>query len=205
MLDPRKMALINFVLQRHEMSQMMTRKPEAVFLGTCRCSFAVYDAVCEKEARQKIEEANLEFKKTPEFYLALAEYYKFGCNEKLPIRAGPGDLYKCSYWYIQAAEAGSREALLFLDRMVPEFFIADISLVEVRDRIKQALEEQAKLTTPGATLEERKKEEAAADFVIDQLLFPERQDLAAAIRSVLQFLQDIETKVEQYLTSDKKN
>lgn len=205
MLDPRKIALIHFVLQRHEMSQIMIRKPEDVLMGTCRCSFAVHDAVCEKEARQKTEEANLEFKKTPEFYLALAEYYKFGCNEKLPFRAGPADLHKCSYWYIQAAEAGSSEALLFLDRMVPEFFIADMSIAEVRDRIKQALEEQAKLTTPGATLEERKKEEEVANFVIDQLLFPEKKDLSASIRSVLQFLQEIEKKVEQYLTSDKKN
>lgn len=53
MLDPLKMALLTFVLKRHEMSQLMTRKPEAVFLGTCRCSFAVYDAACEKEARKK--------------------------------------------------------------------------------------------------------------------------------------------------------
>lgn len=77
--------------------------------------------------------------------------------------------------------------------------------MEVRDRIKQALEEQSKLTTPGATLEERKKEEEVANFVIDELLFPEKKDLAVSIRSVLQFLQDIEKKVEQYLTSGKKN
>lgn len=205
MLDPLKMALINFVLQRHELRQMMTRTPEAVFLGTCRCSFAVYDAACEKEAREKMEEANLVFKKTPELCLALAEFYKFGCSEELPFRANSVNLGKCSYWYIQAAEYGSSEALLFLDRMVPEFFIAEMSSIEVRDRVKQALEEQAKLTKPGASIEERKKEETVADFVIDQLLFPEKKELHVSIRSTLKFLQEIEKKVEQYITFGEKN
>lgn len=148
-----------FVLRKLDLIEMMTVKPENVLKGTRCTSFSYFNAEFEREAKQKLNEIGLEFARTSETCFALAELYKFGLNDHFLGLSVPVDLHKAAYWMIDACDCGNMQAFGFLSRLVPEFFVEGIRPTVMSDVVARALEEQARLAYPGASMEERKRKE----------------------------------------------
>lgn len=89
------------------------------------------------------------------------------------------DLCKAAYWYLKAAECGSKEAFDFFYRMVPESLLENVTQSRLISAVVETLLEQARRACdyPDETIEKRKQREHFEGCGIDMVLYPEEQDL----------------------------
>lgn len=80
------------------------------------------NASIELEAKQKVENAQLYFSKTPDTSFALSALYRDGVSDDLPqVTIQKPDFKKAAYWMIEAVKADHEEAHQYLERLVPQY------------------------------------------------------------------------------------
>lgn len=177
--------LLEFVQRRQELAGAMTK--EAAVLGDGlfgpqrRPALAGYNVVFEDEA-QKLMSQLFRATKTSKHCFELAQLFKFGSNTYFPGLEVEIDYARAAYWFIAAADLGHKEVTLFFHRMVPQYFIKNTTPEDMQIAVMEALVAQEVLAkaNQGETVQERKRREAANDFVIDLFLYPEDQELDEA-------------------------
>lgn len=174
--------LSRFIDRRLDMTEAMTKTSavlsDGMFGPHRRPAMAGYNIVFEEEARQLMAQL-LRVQKTSQHCFELAELYKFGVNTYFPGVDIVADYPRAAYWFLSAADLGHKETLKFLHRMVPQYFMPNITQEDMQIAVIQALVEQESLAKScrGETLEERKRREDFNNFVIDLAIYPEDQEL----------------------------
>jgi TPR repeat protein len=80
------------------------------------------NASIELEAKQKVENAQLYFSKTPDTSFALSALYRDGESDDLPhVTIQKPDFKKAAYWMIEAVKADHEEAQKYLESLVPQY------------------------------------------------------------------------------------
>lgn len=175
--------LLEFVKKRQELAGEMTKATsilsDGLFGPYRRPVVALYNPAFEEEARRLLSPVFHLVPGTARIYFELAQLFKFGINDQFPGRDIEIDYVQAAYWFLAAADCGHKEAILFLRRMVPQYFMQNVKPDDMLIAVVGALVEQAKLAKAcqGETLEERKWREAANDFVIDAFLYPEEHKI----------------------------
>lgn len=177
--------LSRFIDRRLDMTYAMTKTSailsDGIFGPHRRPAMAGYNIAFEEEARRLFAQL-FEVPRTAQNCFELAELFKFGINSYFPGVDIAVDYPQAAYWFLAAADLGHKETLKFFHRMVPQYFMPNITPDEMHVFVIEALVAQESLAKPSQkeTLEERKRREDFNNFAIDLSLYPAEQELDGA-------------------------
>lgn len=174
--------LCRFIDRRLDMTDAMTNTTailsDGIFGPHRRPALAGYNIVFEEEARCLFAQL-FQVPRTAHNFFELAELFKFGINDYFPGVDIAVDYARAAYWFLAAADLGNKETLKFLHRMVPQYFMPNITPEDMHVFVIEALVTQENLakSCQVETIAERKRREAFNNFAIDLSLYPVDQEL----------------------------
>lgn len=174
--------LLAFVQKRQGKTEAMTKAAAILSDGPFgphrRPALTEYNTVFEEEA-QWLMMPLFQVPRTGQHCFALAELFKFGVNDYFPGLEVEIDYARASYWFVAAADLGHKGTIKFFHRMVPQYFMKNVTPGDMLTAVIEALVEQESLAKAnhGESIEARKWREAVNDFVIDAFLYPEEYEI----------------------------